>query len=654
MTQKTAHANEPEFAASFRPMGLGGCGVALCSVRLTEGRARGGALAAFSVLFGTLAAAVSGYGFGNMNHAEQLPIVFRMMDAGYLVNDFQVNAAEKFGPRFYYVHAMAALGELLPLPLAYAALYLLIYIAITAITAFAARDITGSSIAALIAATLVASSLAPFVLSAAARVTDVQLLPRTLAMPFVLCALWQGICGRPIRSALTATPGILMHPLLGLEAAALGLVAALVRNAPRFKHLGLAAALIVCVSGLFWIVPTLLTGVQSSLSTEEFIRIYAHFRHPGHLIPSVWRWEQYALGAMFVAIAMVSLHELWKHRRGASAPPEQREIDALALAVVSVFAACGLAFLCGWLFVEVIPTRLFTIAQTFRLTIIVAWLGWMPIAYAIAHSVSGCGWRRGVLVMASMASVVSVPTLALYKTLSVLVRLPRHARRTMLFYTVAALMLTMALASLYLFQMPYGAALFLLAVGFASALAARASALCALLALGGVLLATLSAFYLERTERLPHIPQISNAIERQQPAFTIEEVTAKYESGDVVRLAAAAKLRTPPDAVILIPWGWRRWRLLSERAVVVDRKFWVWNDEGIKEWHNRYTAIYDPAQGSGYPNRINEAGLAELRRKYGFDYAVLPTEAGFTLPTVLAASRWKLVDVSALVGDDGG
>lgn len=179
-------------------------------------------LAAFSVLFGTLAAVVSGYVFGSADHAEQLPIVFRIMDPGYLVNDFQTNAAVGFGPRFYFTHAMAALGSLIPLPIAYAALYLLIYIAVTAITAFAARDITGSTIAALIAATLVASSLAPFDLSTPARVTDTLMLPRFLAMPFALCAVWQGIRGRPILSALTASPAILIQPTLGLETAALG------------------------------------------------------------------------------------------------------------------------------------------------------------------------------------------------------------------------------------------------------------------------------------------------------------------------------------------------------------------------------------------------------------------------------------------------
>lgn len=289
------------------------------------------------------------------------------------------------------------------------------------------------------------------------------MLPRFLAIPFALCAVWNGIRGRPILSALTASPTILIQPTLGLETAALGWVAAFAhsavqvrplaiaaftRSAARFKRLGFAA-LIVFAASLFWIVPTLLTGVQSSLSSEEFVRIYAHFRHPHHLIPSGWAWDEYALGALFSAVATVSLYELWKHRRDASAQSEHREIDAQALAVISVFAVCSLAFIGGWLFVEVIPTRLFTIAQTFRLTIIAAWLGWILIAYPVARSVSGGGWRSGVVVMASL---ISVPTLALYKTLSVLARLPRDTRQIMLFSPIAASILTGSLVSLSLFR----------------------------------------------------------------------------------------------------------------------------------------------------------------------------------------------------------
>ena len=442
-------------------------------------------LAAFCLLFGILAAALSGYQFGTIDHAEQLPAIYRLMDAGYLVNDFQTNSATAFGPRYYFAQTMAALGGVFPLEAVYAALYLLIYIAIALITAFAARDITGSAIAGIVAATLICSSLSVFHLSTPAHVTDVLLLPRFLAMPFALYAVWQGIRGKPLQSALASIPAILMQPLLGLEAAALGLAAAIAHRAAllnawhitelprRFWREG-AAALAIFAASLFWLIPSLATGEQGSLSAEEFVRIYGHIRHPHHIIPSAWDWEQYALGALFAVAVAVSLAELWRHRRDADGG---RGGQALLLAIIIVFAAIGVALACGYLFVEIFPTRLFAVAQTFRLTVVFAWLGWLIIAYSIARAIGGGVNRRSLLVM---ASAISAPTLALYKTLAYIRRLPRgdsgrDIRRMMLLSPLAALALAGAVSALHLFGMPSGVTLFLLATGFAAAAMASVS-----------------------------------------------------------------------------------------------------------------------------------------------------------------------------------
>ena len=621
-------------------------------------------LAAFCLLFGTLAAALSGYQFGTIDHAEQLPAIYRLMDAGYLVNDFQTNSATAFGPRYYFAQTMAALGGVFSLDAVYATLYLLVYIAIALITAFAARDITGSAIAGIVAATLICSSLSVFHLSTPARVTDVLLLPRFFAMPFALYAVWQGIRGKPLQSALAAIPAILMQPLLGLEAAALGLAAAIAHRAAllndwhiselprRFRREG-AAALAIFAASLFWLVPALATGEQGSLSAEEFVRIYGHIRHPHHIIPSAWDWEQYALGALFAVAVAVSLAELWRHRRYAGGG---RGGQAPLIAIMVVFAAIGAALACGYLFVEIFPTRLFAVAQTFRLTVVFAWLGWLIIAYSIARAIGGGVNRRSLLVM---ASAVSAPTLALYKTIAYIRRLPRgdsgrDIRRMMLLSPLAALALAGAVSALHLFETPGGVTLFLLAIGFAAAALAGVSMRRGGVALAGlacVLALTLGALYLDRTGRLPPMPPISDAIARQQPVFTIEEAAARFRARDRVKLAHAAREHTPPDAVILIPWDWSEWRLFSERAVVVDWKFFLFTDEGMREWNDRYDAIYAFPGGAGYPTAIGDKGLAELRRRYGFDYAVLPVGAGFRLPTLLNTSRWKLADVRGL--DDG-
>lgn len=622
-------------------------------------------LATFCLLFGTLAASLSGYQFGTIDHAEQLPAIYRLMDAGYLANDFQTNSATAFGPRYYFAQAMAALGGVFPLEAVYAALYLLVYIAIALITAFAARDITGSAVAGIVAATIVGSSLSVFHLSTPARVTDALLLPRFLAMPFALYAVWQGVRGNPLQSALAAAPAILAQPLLGLEAAALGLAAAIAHRAALLNHWQVselprgfrregAAALAIFAASLFWLVPSLATGEQGGLSAEEFVRIYGHIRHPHHIIPSTWDWEQYALGALFAGAVAASLAEIWRQRRDTGGGRGSR---ARLLAIIVVFALIGAALACGYLFVEVFPTRLFAVAQTFRLTIVFAWLGWLIIAYSIARAIGGGVNRRSLLIMASS---VSAPTLALYKTIAYIRRLPRgdsgrDIRRLMLLSPLAALALAGAVSALHLFEMPRGVTLFLLAIGFAAAAAASVSKRRGCIALGGlacVLALTLGALYLDRAGKLPPLPPISDAIAQRQPRFTTQEAAARFWSRDRVALAHAAREHTPPDAVILIPWDWSEWRLFSERAVVVDWKFFLFSDEGMREWNDRYEEIYAFPGGAGYPTAIGDDGLAELRRRYGFDYAVLPVGAGFRLPSVLITSRWKLADVTEL-DDDG-
>ena len=183
-------------------------------------------LTLFSVLFGLIAAVLSNYRYGLWDHAEQLPVIFRIMDPGYLANDFFVNAASEFGPRFYYSHTLAFVAGYVPLPTVVGVAWLSAFIAVVVITALAARDLSGSMLGGMIAAVLVTLP-EPFYLGNRASVLyDPLLVPRTLAMPFALFALWRGIRGQPISAAIASTPAILFQPVMGLEIAGLALVAA--------------------------------------------------------------------------------------------------------------------------------------------------------------------------------------------------------------------------------------------------------------------------------------------------------------------------------------------------------------------------------------------------------------------------------------------
>ena len=80
--------------------------------------------------------------------------------------------------------------------------------------------------------------------------------------------------------------------------------------------------------------------------------------------------------------------------------------------MTTVFVVIAAALLVGYVFVEIFPTRLAVMAQTFRMVALAAWLGWILIAAQIAGLLDRRAWRWAAL---SAASAVSVPTLLVYR-----------------------------------------------------------------------------------------------------------------------------------------------------------------------------------------------------------------------------------------------
>ena len=310
----------------------------------------------FAILFGLITAVLSGYRYGLWDHAEQLPVIFRIMDPGYLGNDFFVNVASEFGPRFYYSHALAFVAAYIPLPIPIGILWLSCLVAVVVITAHAARDLGGSMLGGMLAAVLVTLP-EPFYLGSRAGVlSDSLLTPGTLATPFALFALWRGIQGQPISAAIVSIPAILIQPVLGLEMGSLALAAAGGRRVilPRLRgeydpsnlrSLALGI-LIVGLTSLLWVIPTISMGA-SSLKTDEFVQIYAHFRHPHHLIPSTWDMTQWVLGALFAATVVIALVESFQRKtsHNTKGPKHSAGYFAVATILVVIAAAPG-SWLC--------------------------------------------------------------------------------------------------------------------------------------------------------------------------------------------------------------------------------------------------------------------------------------------------------------------
>ena len=611
-------------------------------------------LAGFSLVFGLLAAVLSGYAYGSGDQSNQLPLIFREIDPGYLINDAFLNAQSGFSVRFYYVQLIASAGELIPLPALFICLHVIIYIAVTAITAFAAKDITGSNAAGVLAAGF-AVSLQPFNLGVTASVTDL-IKPAQIAMPFALLGLWRGVRGEATHAAIASIPALLMHPVFGAEAGGIALLAAGARQTlllnrlafiSRFRDMARGVLVFFGASALFWALPMFVSGRIDPLSDRQLFDAYVYLRNPHHLLPSAWPAQNFLLGASFLGSVVISFiaYMQFSLREGRGYTHREHGAKMLPFTVVIAVPLAGL--FAGWIFVEIIPTRLGAIAQLSRLTQITAWAGWMLIAWSIAAMLVRKELRwAGLTLIASAAA----PALLFCKSSVFAGNRLRGgaAMRSALFYVAVALAVAVAL-----FWTPRTSSALLpdifqigAAFGVAVLVALRPMrAPLALAALSCALPLSIAAFALERYGALPEIPRVSHNVRFIQPAFTIDAYAEKEAAQPSTQLALAAKSATAPDAVFLIPWTWKTWRIFSDRAVVVDRKGIPHDTDAMKEWRDRYFTIYDRSEGAGYPYHVTKPELLALQARYGFQYAVLPEDRAFSYPVIAEASGWVLVRV---------
>ena len=612
------------------------------------------ALIAYSTLFGLLAASISGYYYGLSDHLQHLPTIFRMMDQSFLANDFYTNATSEFGPRYFYAKLIAEVGKFIYLPVLFLATFLGLYVAVTTITALAARDLTGSAFAGMVAATLVAG-ITPFHLGNEANVLSQGVIPTFVAMPFALMAIWKGLKGEVIAATLVSVPAILIQPVIGIETSVIAMPAAvahsvalvrpfkmslLLKEAPRFA----IASSIFSATCLIWIIPTLVTKATFLLNTEEFVRILAYVRHPHHMVPTTWEPVEFVLTTCFLLAIFLSL----VHAKTEFTPSFDQPIKTLPcrIAIWTIFTIVIMGCVFGYIFVEIFPTRLAAVAQPFRLLNIISWIGWILVGGIIAEKVRSKAWPAGVI---GMISVLSAPTLLIYRLLSIQSLTVSSGTRPYIRQCVFGLILllfSLAIILLMSYVRPTLDEIFLVASGlFVAYLIAIERRLIAITSMVGLLLLVISIQTADRFGYLPEIPKVSQLVAKSQPILSLGEVANKpaCDCVDLVNLAQIAKETTPHDSVFLTPYYWGLWRLVAERSIVTDAKSFPFRDEGIVEWERRRQDIYVEY---GYNlTRITDGDLMKLSKKYGFQFAILPIEADVSHPVIDSYGSFKMIRI---------
>ena len=137
--------------------------------------------------------------------------------------------------------------------------------------------------------------------------------------------------------------------------------------------------LIFTLVAFFILVPYFYSS-QGYLSGDRFVEIYGNFRIPHHAIPSYFLSKSDPLLHLtFLAIIIGSLQLSFFNKRN---------LENFKFYLGMIFATTILLF-CGYIFVELIPTRIFTTLVPFmKLGTIWAWIGLIFISGTISDIIS--------------------------------------------------------------------------------------------------------------------------------------------------------------------------------------------------------------------------------------------------------------------------
>lgn len=602
----------------------------------------------FALLAGLITTLIAGYSIDANHPIEQIPIILRTVDESYLTNDFFVNTYTGFGPRFFYAQLMAFLSRFIPLYSVYFMLTILTNSLVALISGLVARNIFGgSNLAGILAAGLVMSATT-FSLGSGTDIYATSLNPARLVMPILLLSLWAAFNRRPLICGILAGIASLIHPTFGLETGALALamlatVYLLVgRNTPSSESKKATLAKILAaffILFLFAAVSAVPYLSQEQIEADQFIYLVAYLRHPHHDIPSTFAPQDF-LNALFFLIATGIAWYCWQKK---SETPRH-----LAIAVPVLIFIVAILCIGGYLFVEIMPSRLWTIARTFRLPFLVKWLGLILVAGALAVLIQGLDEKKNRFdVPLILISFLTPVTMGITHALKMI---RDHVEQYIPHWSLLiSFLLTALLVAVYLlFVSPPGGRrilLFSILVFMAFCLAiftnkgisrliviSIAAILSVLLLTDGILPTRWEAY-----------------VDRFRPVITPADLAS-----DEIDIASYVRDQTPENAIFLTPPVFGKFRFMAERAIVVDFVVFPYQDQAMLEWQQRLFDSYGKPNTGGWTaaaelddnyRRIDDQKTWDLRSKYDVSYAVLYQETKTSLPILYENPTYKLVKI---------
>lgn len=587
-----------------------------------------------------------GYIYQGPNDALLEPWVLRLSDPGLLTRDWFANTIPHHAN---YVHFLAWISQLVPLPAATLAIQLLSVFGILWMAQRFSARLFGDWRVFYVAVFL-------FLRWGTAGLGGNSLwadypVPHSAALPFCLLAFYLSLSDQLFGAALAAAAATWIHIQLGALTMLVVGVEIVARwalaQASRKKNsdrtlLGegsppLSFARIAAAGAVYAIAvaPTLLrqwplyVSAPSPLSPRQFLALHAILRQPHHLIPSSWAGAEYYRFALL--LGMAALAGAWRER------PHR----TVLLWFLVIAALC----LLGTVFVELAPVKLVIKLQTFRMTVFVKFFAVIYTARFLLNAIEVPGAWTNVWTKLCALAILAVPSFTVIGICALLIvaaRQTNSARWSLSLLGAGCIAGIGAVATANL-----GRPIPLFWHSFAMTPGGMKIALLGLCALAAVT-------WLEARLLAPALIALSVVL-----AFTGARPGFSYDHppmDDWYQFCQQVKLRTPKDAVFVTPPVLSGFQFFAERAEVADFKCTPSIERDLIEWKRRmndqvgYNLVcsgWDDcgAQLAGGYMRLGDTGLLALARKYKAQYVVAEPGQHLGFPVEFQAGDFTLYRV---------
>ncbi|MDA7964141.1 DUF6798 domain-containing protein [Ruegeria sp.] len=574
--------------------------------------------------------------FGHGNQVEQLPIVARLVDPSAMAGDFYTDHAAGFGPRIYYARVLAWLHGVLPMPVIMHGLMCLFAFVLGGVTYLGARQIVGAGVMGGLLAAALAITNGSFSLGLAGYLRFDSFQPANIAIALALGGVVLMFAGRPWLAVIGFAAAAMMHPLIGVEIAAIAFAAIGVTRLISLGDQTLVRALAPLIGAglafgaaiwLFWVWPAPAPeGVP--LSDAAFFDILIRFRAPHHYLGSEFYRRSWVEAGLFVATTLIIL--VWLTRRS-----DMPNGTGLAVICLIVLATCAASL---W-FTDVQHSRVWATAQVFRMLMVVKWVGFLLLSRLVADLYAKD--RTLALACALMLLLASADAQPYAIVVVLVAMLAATLVRRLLAGQAAGVVIWLGLG---------------LGVVLSAALAWRYGI--PVQSLRGVLAFALIALVLLPWLRRGLVLAVILGLTAPAVSIVLRPAGTSYSWLDhqdaAAQIARQAGQLSPEGAIWAVPPDQERFRLLSGRGVVVSFTAIPFDDAGLGNWHQRLEALYGPFSKNGFgalqemraAHRANTEWIATAQG-YGATHAVLYADTPWDGPMLYENEKFKAVALGA-------